>query len=56
MSRFGDDLIQAMEANMREDDKTNDLIDLGAASETTLGPYFPPFTEAIVVEDHRDPD
>lgn len=37
-------------------DQDTELVDLGAASETTLGPYFPPFTEAIVVEDHRDPD
>lgn len=39
---------------MREDDKTNEPIDLGAASEVTLG--YPELfkVEAFVIQDHRN--
>jgi hypothetical protein len=43
------------EANMRETQSTEaDILDLGAASEVTLGIYDPEKTESLVTPDARD--
>lgn len=42
-----------MEAIMRDDEKREDLIDLGAATEVTLGEIFDTKDESLVQPDSR---